>query len=319
MKKEMMFGYLIHLSKHMWDDENTPPRAWYQKKRYTENNDVDIPTWDETVRFLAEKKYNMLLIDVGDGVKYESHPEISSPDAWDKDFLKKKLDEIRALGITPLPKLNFSCCHHTWLKQYRRMVSTPEYYRVCSELIGEVCELFDSPELIHLGLDEENAANQRYREAVHIRQGDLWWHDAYFYFKEAEKHGARPWVWSDNCWHDSEEFLSKMPKSVMQSNWYYGLFNDYPADNPKTKAIATYELLDKHGFEQIPTASCWDTAGMYNVHQTLAYGKDRLNPELVRGYMVAPWWFTNPDSIYQLKHDAHTLYAARRDIYPETL
>ena len=47
--------------------------------------------------------------------------------------------------------------------------------------------------------------------------------------------------------------------------------------------------------------------------------KKKLNPELVRGYMVAPWWFTNPDSIYQLKHDAHTLYAARRDVYPETL
>ena len=319
MKKDLMFGYLIHLSKHMWDDENTPPRAWYQKQRYTPNNEVDIPTWDEVVRFIGERKLNMLLIDVGDAVKYESHPEISAPDAWDKDFLKKKLDEIRALGITPLPKLNFSCCHHTWLKEYRRMVSTPAYYKVCADLIGEVIELFDTPEFIHLGLDEENAGNQKFREAVHIRQGELWWHDAYFYFNEAEKRGVRPWVWSDYCWDKPDEFVSKMPKSVLQSNWYYGLFADYPHDNPRYKAIATYELLDKHGFEQIPTASSWDTAGQYNIKSTVAHGKAVLTPELVRGYMTAPWWFTNPESEYILKHDAHVLYTARKEYYPETL
>lgn len=319
MKKDLMFGYLIHLSRHMWDDENTPPRGWYQGQRYTENNNVDIPTWDKIIGFLGERKYNMLLIDVGDAVRYESHPEISAPDAWDKDLLKRKLDEIRALGITPLPKLNFSCCHHTWLKEYRRMVSTPKYYEVCSDLIGEVCELFGSPEYIHLGLDEENAGNQKFREAVHIRQGDLWWHDAYFYFNEAEKHGARPWIWSDKCWSDADEFLSKMPKSVLQSNWFYGLFMDYPKDATTYKAVITYELLDKHGFEQIPTASCWDSAGQYNVFQTVAHGKEKLSADLVRGYMTAPWWFTVPESEYILKHDAHVLYSARKEYYPETL
>ena len=319
MKKELMFGYLIHLSRHMWDDENTPPRIWYEGPRYEANNNVDLAIWDETVKFLAERKYNVLMIDVGDGIKYESHPEISAPDAWDKDFLKKKLDEIRALGMTPIPKLNFSCCHHTWLKEYRRMVSTPTYYRVCSDVISEVCDVFGSPEYIHLGLDEENAANQKFREAIHIRQGDLWWNDAYFYFKEAEKHGARPWIWSDLCWDKPDEFVAKMPKSVLQSNWFYRFFMNYPKDTQNYNAIYTYELLDKHGFEQVPTASCWDSAGPHNVMQTVAHGKEKLNPELLRGFMTAPWYFTNPEYEYVLKHDAHTLYCARQQYYPETL
>lgn len=104
--------------------------------------------------------------------------------------MKQKLDEIRAKGMVPIPKLNFSCCHHTWLKEYRRMVSTPIYYQVCADLIREVCELFDYPELFHLGMDEENVGNQRFRECVHIRRGDLLWHDLYFYFREVEKHGG---------------------------------------------------------------------------------------------------------------------------------
>jgi len=314
MKNNLMFGYLIHLSNHMWDDENTPPRGWYQKPRYSEENNVDITIWDSLISFLGERKYNLLLIDVGDGIKYESHPEISAPDAWDKDLLKQKLAEIRAEGITPIPKLNFSCCHHTWLKEYRRMVSTSIYYKVCADLIKEVCEVFDYPEFIHFGMDEENVGNQRFRECVHIRQGNLLWHDMYFYFKEAEKYGVRPWIWSDYCWAHPEEFLQKMPKSVLQSNWYYGLFDD----NPRV-SIDTYALLDQHGYEQIPCCSCWDRAGGHNVKQTLAHGKKVLTSDLVRGYMVAPWWATNADNEYQLKHDAHMLYCARRDSYPETL
>lgn len=319
MKNDMLFCYMIQLSTHMWDDENSPSRGWYLPKKYTENNNIDIDTWDETVRFLAERKYNLLLIDVGDAIKYESHPEISAPNAWDKDFLKKKLDEIRALGMTPIPKLNFSCGHNTWMKQYRRMVSTPIYYQVCSDLIREVCEAFGNPEYIHLGMDEENARNQRFREAIHVRQGDLWWHDVYFFFKEAEKNGARPWVWSDYCWDFTDEFIKKMPKSVLQSNWYYYMFTDYPEGNPDRTSIYTYELLDKHGFEQIPTCSCWHFNGATNPFQTLAYGKDKLTPELLKGYMIAPWFYTIPDYKYRLMHDAHMLYAARRDVYPETL
>ena len=109
------------------------------------------------------------------------------------------------------------------------------------------------------------------------------------------------------------------PKSVLQSNWFYGLFADYPAEHPDAKAIATYELLDKHGFEQVPTCSCWHYSGKYNTFQTLAHGKAKLNPDLVKGYLTAPWFNTEPDFSYRLKHDAHMLYAARRDVYPETL
>jgi hypothetical protein len=163
---------------------------------------------------------------------------------------EKKLDEMRALGLTPIPKLNFSTCHHTWLKEYRRMTSTRYYYEACADVIREVCEVFDNPRLFHLGLDEEDTiGNQRFRECVHIRAKDLWWHDVYFYLGEVEKHGTRPWVWADNCWENPDIYVKRMPKSVLQSNWYYNVFRDVPTDHWHYKAIAAYELLEKHGFE----------------------------------------------------------------------
>ena len=73
----------------------------------------------------------------------------------------------------------------------------------------------------HLGMDEETAGHQKHLNYVMVRQHDLWWHDLLFLAEQAEKSGARPWIWSDYVWHHPDQFYEKMPKSVLQSNWYY--------------------------------------------------------------------------------------------------
>ena len=318
MSKKPLFAYMIQLSTHMWTDEYSRFTRWYPSDMYTENNNVDLDVWDSTVRFLGERKYDLLLIDVGDAVRYESHPEISAPDAWDKDFMKKKLDEIRALGIEPIPKLNFSACHDTWLKEYRRMLSTPAYYKACADVIAEVCELFGYPRFFHLGLDEEVHNLQNTYECSIVRGEQLWWHDAYFFFAECEKHGARPWVWSDYMWDHVDLFLEKMPKSVIQSNWHYQNFADYGPENQRVKTrLECYAKLDQAGFDQIPTGS--SVFNYTNTYQLTGFCKERLSEEHLLGIMDAPWVNTEELARYQLLNDAHRLYMARKHWYPETL
>ena len=318
MQNEKIWSFFMYLSNHMWDDEFSPPRGWYLEPKYQECNNVSVETWDEIMKFLAERQYNMVLVDVGDGIKYESRPEISAPDAWDKDFLKKKLDEMRTLGLEPIPKLNFSCMHHTWLKKYRYMVSTPEYYEACADVIREVCEAFGNPRFIHLGLDEERVGITTFREFIHVRNATLWWHDAYFFFKEAEKNGARPWVWSDYYWNNPELFAERMPKEVLQSNWCYGRMRD-TQNVDLNKSVAAYEALDKLGFDQIPCGSCCSGQGGVNLFQTLTHAKLKMTDELVKGFMVAPWARTEPKFEFNIKDNAHQLYDARRLVYPDTL
>ena len=318
MKEPMIWSYFLQLSFHMWNEPGSRPRGMYLGT-YNENNEIHVETWDKLVQFVAERKFNMIVIDIGDGVKYDSHPEISAPDAWEKDFLKKKLDEMRALGLEPIPKLNFSTCHAAWMKEYRRMVSTPVYYKVCADLIAEVCELFGYPRLFHLGLDEENFSLQRWLPMVTIRQGDLLWHDNYFLFKECEKHGARPWVWSDYYWSNPQDFEANMPKSVLQSNWYYHLFQLEEKSEFNKTSIATYEKLDALGYDQVPTASaCWHANGR-NALQTLAFCKERLSEEHLKGFITVPWIDTKDFQEFALKNDAHALYYGRQLHYPETL
>lgn len=316
MNKDFMWGFMLKLSFHMWDDESSTPRGWYLPQHYTVRNNVDVSVWDETLQYVSETKFNTVLIDVGDGVQYERHPEISAPDAWSKDFLKKKLDEMRALGLTPIPKLNFSAGHDTWLKKYRRMVSTPEYYAVCADLINEVCEVFGSPELFHLGFDEESPEHQKNHEMIIVRNADLWWHDLNYLARECEKHGARPWVWSDYGWHHPELFFKNMSKSILQSNWYYYHFKDDISDAHKT-AIHMYELLDEHGYDQVPTCSTW--SNIYNSAATLGFCKNRLSEEHLKGYLTAAWTLTTAADRYALKADAERFWHGRKLFYPETL
>ncbi len=307
----MMWTYLIHLSTNMWGDANSNER--YAPYYPTVITDGEV--WRETIDFLPSHGFNTVLIDLGDAVQYESHPEIAIPGAWPKDKLKAELDRMRSLGLTPVPKLNFSTCHDAWLGEYERMISTPTYYRVCADLIAEVCDLFGSPEYFHLGMDEEDQANQANYRFCCIRQSDLWWHDLYFLFDQCEKKGARPWVWADPAWDKMDEFCRRMPKSALLSNWAYWPMKYDEAGMPIQKYYQAYLKLDEAGFDDVPTASTWSC--WYNNLETMELCKKHLDPAHIKGYMTAPWAMTTPSCRYCLLNDAQRFADAKKAVYPE--
>ena len=312
----MMWIYFLTLSDHIGYDQYSEPEALYFPKPYKEEISTEEEAWDEIVRFLPSQGFNTVLIDLGDGVIYDSHPEIAAPNAWSKDKIKRKLDEMRALGLNPLPKLNFSTGHSNWMKDYRRRTSTPEYYRLCEDLITEACELFDHPKLFHLGMDEEYPQNQLWKESIIVRNETLFWHDWNFLFGCCEKNGARPWVWSDYYWIHPEIFVRRMPTSVLQSNWYYFLMLNETTADPKgwENAFRTFQKLEDLGYDQIPTTSTW--ANSNSTRQVVAHCKEIIPTERLKGFMTAPWHLTNMDDIYYLKHDAHRMKMAKDIYYP---
>lgn len=308
---KMMWTFFLKLSTNMWGD----PGGTWKYSPYFPELVTDEQVWREVVDFLPGQGINTVLIDVGDGMEYDSHPEISIPGAWSKEKLKKELEHMRSIGLTPIPKLNFSAGHDAWLKEYSRMVSTSVYYRVCEDLIREVAEVFDYPAYFHLGMDEENEVNQRQLAYCCIRQKDLWWHDAYFFFDICEKLGMRPWVWADFCWTEPEIYLKKMPKSVLQSNWAYHRVVRNADGSYKDVEYDTYLKLQAAGFDQVPTSSTWRV--WYNSEQTMELGKEHIAPEHLKGFMTAAWQYTIPESKYALLNDAVRFGYAKKRIYPE--
>ena len=283
MSGKMIWGTLLHLGCNMWNDLKAEDHVR-----------CDESVWKDVTERMAKKGHNLLMIDLGEGIEYPSHPELAVKGSWSVEKLRAELKRLREMGLEPIPKLNFSTCHDAWLKEYGRMVSTPEYYKVCSDLIRDVCELFDKPRFLHLGFDEENAWHQRTYPMTVIRQGELWWHDLLFMTKETEKHDVRPWIWSDKCWGKSwEEYERRMPRSVLQSNWYYYREFADPFPHNRGKCVHAYDLLDKAGFDQVPTCSNWDND--VNTGLTVKYCREHVSAERLKGFLTAPWKFTLPD------------------------
>lgn len=204
-------GALLHLGSNMWGDYPDGPddlakSAEEEKTRPNPVGPAGKPTpyhsylqcrddlWKKSVDRLAEKKMNFVFIDLGEGIFYPRHPELAVAGTWSVEKIRAELARIRALGLEPMPKLNFSTCHDSWLKDYHRMVSTATYYKVVADVIADVCEIFDTPPLFHLGFDEEVPVAGKGLFLAMFRQGELWWHDLLWLVATVERQGSRAWM-----------------------------------------------------------------------------------------------------------------------------
>ena len=105
----LIWGNLLHLSYNMWRDrpvkEDDPRQGATTYQPYLR---FDEKLWEELTKRMADVGMNLVVIDLGDGVQYESHPEIAVQNAWSVERLRKELARLRKLGLEPIPKLNFS-------------------------------------------------------------------------------------------------------------------------------------------------------------------------------------------------------------------
>lgn len=286
------------------DPSAKPRNQWEWEHTQADYLRFDEDVWRETTAAMAAGGYNMVVIGLAEGVVYPSHPELAVKGSWSVAKLKAELARLRAMGLEPIPKINFAASHDTWLGEYHRMVSSEKYYEVCADLIRDVVEIFDRPRFLHLGYDEEMPVAQEKSAYMAVRQGDLWWHDLLFLCRETEKHGVRPWIWSDYFWHHPKEFLERMPKSVLQSNWYYRTdFSEKTCDRRQMEraimaapwpeylaGASTYLEFEKAGYDQLPCGSVW--ANDACMAATVRFCRKNISPGRLKGFLMTVWLAT---------------------------
>ena len=343
-------GALLHLGSNMWGDYPAGPDDFAkspeeEKVRPNPPGPAGSPTpyhsylqcrddlWKKSVDRMAEKKMNLVFIDLGEGIAYPSHPELAVAGTWSVEKTRAELARIRSLGLEPMPKLNFSTCHDSWLKDYHRMVSSQTYYKVVADIIADVCAIFDKPALFHLGFDEEvPVAGKNLFYAVY-RQGDLWWHDLFYTIGQVEKNGSRAVMWADAIWTGRQEYLRRMSKGVLQMNWYYRsdfspkklawntAFEKKGGWGETVNGAAAFMELEKAGFDQMPCTSNW--AEDASAEAVVKYCKEHIDPARLKGFCTAPWAMTVPDTpektnISKVLFGIDLLSAARDRHYPKT-
>ena len=310
MAKEKIWSVLVHLTGHI------------QEGNHYDTLPFDDGMWDNILRQAEWAGVNTIVLDVGDGVEFASHPEIAIKGAWTRGRVREEVRRLRDMGITLIPKLNFATPHHKWLGEYRHMVSTSIYYRVASDLIKEVYELFDKPAYIHLGMDEEDAQHVAHMPLAIYRQGELYWHDLNFLFDCVADTGATPWIWSCPLYGHYEEYGKHVGvDDAVLSPWYYNAFRreHWTPVESRAEYVAYYNEgkykemgikfveedpylvkfrnispdVVKKGYKLIPCASVYNRCD-YNTYDLVEYFHDLCPDEQLFGFMSAPWGRTLP-------------------------
>ena len=321
----MIKNYMFQMCLGENTNDDSPTRANIYGGKFETKLNTDKAVWDEIAEKAVEFGFNAVLIDLADGVKYKSHPEIAVEGAWEVEELRKELARLREMGLTPYPKLNFSTAHDAWLKVYSRMVSTKKYYEVVRDLIHEVIDIFDTPEMLNLGLDDENSKSQIRYDYACFRQYELYWHDYKFFLDCVREKDVRPWVNVDSYVLDKEKFVEHTDKDVVISVAYSGTFyeDEYtplpqPTNDPKNPEYDLYTRYISHtelpnlGYDIIPTYT--NLVKNVGVEFTVKYVNENLSEDKVKSLLVAPPYTTVPVNKYSFFNLFYQTKFARKDI-----
>jgi len=301
-EKEKMWALLVNLG------------AW--EKSYTELP-FDDDLWDYIVDECEKTGINNIVICIGGGIEFASHPELSLKGAWTRKKLRDEIKRCRKKNINLIPKLNFSTPHNMWMGEYSRMVSTSVYYKVCNDLIKEAYELFEHPKYIHIGMDEEDARHAERNEWAMYRQGELYWHDIRFLVDCVKDTGATPWMWADPLFDHPDDYKKYFePDEVILSPWYYNAFRkenwtpvssrevyvayynqdryanmgiQYVEEDPFLVNIRNLAIpLLNDGYIYVPCASVCNKCDC-NTSEVVEYFKENTPDNQLLGFITAPW------------------------------
>ena len=300
----MIWAMMQHLGYNMWHDE----AIWRGPGRMKWSNfclDHMLCTeqsWNLRMKrlLMPGSAVNTLVIDVGEGVVYPSHPEIAIKGSWSAEKLNTEVKRLKTAGLTVVPKLNFSTCHDFWLGDYARMISSPTYYRVVKELIDDTIEIFDHPPYFHIGMDEEGYKWASGNAYCVYREGDLWWHDIAFYGDCIGKHGCRPWMFSNPGTREPDEFYARLPKAFLHSPWSYKerfVEDGAPADSDHLQPTV-FTRMAEAGFDCVPCGTVWCgnsmtvrgmSMNLKNFPNLARYCKIKLPAARLSGFFMVPW------------------------------
>lgn len=332
MKKEnAMNNYLkvavIHLSSNLYRDQQEFDYSQSKLFEVTVPAGLTTTTGKERMRFVEiayrptakkhidcfrtmvdlakEESYDALLVNPADALIYDTHPEIALPGAWTKLELGNELDHARDLGLEVFPMLNFSAAHDVWMGKYAYMVSTPDYYKLCEDLIDELCVLFEQPRYFHLGLDGENADVQMDLDYAVVRGDQLFIHDMHFLMAACRKHKATPWISADLAIESLHLFEEAVPKDVLLSQTQvknHALLELWPSEKAFVDAAALgYTTM-------MPTLSSYVDSSVPT--EALSICQKHLPQGAVFGFVADPYLACEDDNRYKLMYEiAHSMRA----------
>ena len=208
-------GFLLHVTHY-------DPR-WCRRKGRERPMDVDLAV--EVVEAMAAAGMNLLVLDVADGVKYKSHPELKRPYSIPMRSLRRICTAAGRNGIEVVPKLNFARSHYhqhnQWFRPHandRGHFDDERYWTTAFEVIDELIDAVKPKRFFHVGMDEDHSRSYtQYAEAICALHAGL------------RRRKLRTVMWKDahdwppiQCHTEKALFAERrIPTDIVQIPWCY--------------------------------------------------------------------------------------------------
>jgi len=271
------------------------------------------------IRLAAIAQYTHICIEFWGMLRYDFCDGLSWGNAFSKEQIKPIIDEMRQLGVEPIPMFNMlghasgsRACYgkHVMLDRNPKYqyLFTPDgwAWNINSEktrlflrnVRAELYELFGNGEYFHVGCDENYQNYPEFFDNVPQYLSDL--------CREVLSEGRKPILWGDSflnndfcktgsgycCLAKSSEaakaFLNAIPKEAVIADWQYDMDD---------KTAASSEYLMKNGYSVLGCP--WFTR-----KQVLTF----LATEGLYGMMITTW-HTLPDNLDTVLTFAHDMGA----------
>lgn len=134
--------------------------------RWGDPNDAPVPVAyfiDYLRRMVVDQKFNMVGLELLQGMRYDRHPEIAGPAAYTKDEVCQIVAFLKSNGIEVFPIIE-ALGHANWLviphpelredgDEHTLCTRNPKTREILADCFAEAIEVCD-PKYIHFGLDE---------------------------------------------------------------------------------------------------------------------------------------------------------------------
>lgn len=228
-------GYMVHITHY--------DPVWYANKKKEKPFAYDVAC--DIIDALANEGFNTLMIDIADGVKYKSHPELRRHYTAPMKTLRDVARRAHSKGMDVIPKLNFSRgeinTHNHWMRApgeaWYEKFEDKAYWKMAFELIDEVIAACKPEKFFHIGMDEDHDRSYtQYSDAIKTLRKGL------------KERGLRTVIWNDSAINYASGFIyveksmhaeNHVPKDVVQVLWNY---SRVPAEPAKRIAEKGFEL-----------------------------------------------------------------------------
>ncbi len=251
--------------------------------------------WVET---LARLKFNTLMLEVNDQLRYQSHPEIGRPDAPTKEQLAEWVAYARSLGFEVIPQVQVYG-HFNWVLNkpgwadlaenpeatgrwgaWNANIRDPRYYPLVFDLYQEALDVF-KPSIFHIGHDEITFQPIGVHPATRgSKPHELFAEEVTKLHAWLTGKGVKVMMWGDQLLekhhggppHNTWLATDLVPKDILIADWHYGPDADYPS-------VAYFR---EHGF---PVVACgwWNPLNMVNFSNAAVDQK-------ILGFSGTSWW-----------------------------